>query len=459
MMMLADKKHFALTSQRVVLSAEQVPGPAVIEIKDGKIAAIIQGGTVPFSVPLIDCGNSVLMAGIVDTHAHINEPGRTEWEGFRTAARAAAAGGITSIVDMPLNSIPATVSLEALRVKSQAAAGQCAIDYGFWGGVIPGNVAELEPMVRAGIVGFKAFMIDSGVEEFPMSREADLRAAMKALAKAGVPLLAHAEVDNSPPSESNGGPRAYAHYLASRPQKWEVDAIRLLIRLVRETGCAAHIVHLSAADALVDIAAARKEGLPLTVETCPHYLSLRAEEIPDGATHYKCAPPIRESTNQDRLWAALLKGDIDMIVSDHSPCTPKLKDTGGDFGKAWGGIAGLQFSLSVIWTEMRRRKIPLERLTRWMSAAPARLAGWEKRKGALQVGNDADIVVWNPDKSFALTSDKVLHRHSLTPYSGREWFGVVQKSFVRGLCVFDEGQFRDSPVGQETLRSASGGSR
>lgn len=438
-------EHFCIRGRRLLADPTRPPAPGVVEIRDGKIV----GFSPSASLKTIDAGNAIVMAGIVDTHAHINEPGRTDWEGFETATRAAAAGGITTIVDMPLNSIPPTTTLANLKEKSHAAEGKCAVDYGLWGGVIPGNLAELEPMIKAGIWGFKAFMIESGVDEFPMADEKVLREAMKVLAKHRVPLLVHAELcerEVAPP----GDPCTYRHYLASRPAKWEVDAIRLIISLVRETRCPAHIVHLSAAEALEEIAKARRERLPLTVETCPHYLTLDSASIPDGATHFKCAPPIREAANQDRLWKALADGDIDTIVSDHSPCIPKLKQTNGDFAKAWGGIAGLQFSLSVVWTEMRRRGIPVEKLSGWMSERTARIAGL--KKGTLAPGRDADLVVWDPDSSFALKPEKIYHRHSVTPYAEKTLFGVVHRTFVRGICVFEDGKFPAKPVGRELRR-------
>lgn len=442
--------HFVLQSQRVILDFNRPPEPAAIEVKDGKIKAIYPGANVISPFPVIDYGDSVIMPALVDTHAHINEPGRTDWEGFETATRAAASGGIAVVIDMPLNCIPPTTTLANLAAKTAAAEGKCSIDYGFWGGAIPGNSAEFAAMVEKGVPGFKAFMIDSGVEEFPMSTESDLRAAMTVLASLKVPLLVHAELDQRkfPPSlETN--PRAYKKYVDSRPAHWEVDAIKLVIRLMRETGCQVHIVHLSAAEALPEIVQAKSEALPLTVETCPHYLTLSAEEIAEGATQFKCAPPIRGAANRDQLWAALVSGAIDFIVSDHSPCTPALKlaET-GDFDKAWGGIAGLQFSLSAIWTEMHRRGLPLERLAKWMSAGPAKFAGLEARKGSLAPGKDADLTVWEPEQSFEVTPESIRHRHPVTPYSGRTLLGKVHTTFVRGVAVYEEGVFSEKPLGQ-----------
>jgi allantoinase len=441
-------KEFAIRSRRVLLG--QSAAPVCVWIRDGKIHKILDQP--PGGVALQDFGDRVVMPGIVDTHAHINEPGRTEWEGFETATRAAAAGGITTVIDMPLNSIPATTSLKALEIKAASAKGHCAIDYGFWGGVIPGNSAELEPMIRAGAFGFKAFLCPSGVDEFPMSLEEDLRQAMPILARNGVPLLVHAEIET--PNGKPGADRTYRSYLETRPQKWEVDAIRLVIRLARETGCRTHIVHLSAADALPDLAQARAQGIPVSAETCPHYLLFTAEEIADGATQFKCAPPIREKANREKLWQALRENQLEFVVSDHSPCTPALKLLEkGDFGHAWGGIAGLQFSLSVVWTEMRARGFTLSDLSRLMSRNTARFLGLQATKGAIAVGNDADLVVFDPEASFTLEPSQVLHRHNLTPYSGRKLHGRIDKTFLRGKLVYDAGKFvATQPLGERLTR-------
>ncbi len=437
---------FAIRSKRVMLPFSS-PQARTILVSAEKIEGIFGYQELPSDCPVMDVGNSVVMPGIVDTHAHINEPGRTEWEGFRTATRAAAAGGITTVIDMPLNSIPATTSVKALQAKAESARGQCSVDYGFWGGVVPGNCGELQPMVDQGVMGFKAFLIDSGVDEFPSVTEADLKKAMPILAKAGVPLLVHAELQTLGSSGFVGfvgslGSVSYAHYLSSRPQKWEVDAIQLMIRLAGETGCRVHIVHLSAADALEDLTRARASGIPITVETCPHYLALASEEIRDGATQFKCAPPIREKQNQDRLWKALETSQIDFIVSDHSPCTPRLKNLDvGDFDRAWGGVSGLQFSLPVIWTEMKNRNLEFSHLVRWMCEGPAQFLGLGNRKGKIAPGYDADLVILNPEKSFTLSPSMIQHRHLLTPYEAHVLDGVVEKTFLRGHCVYESGRF------------------
>lgn len=445
---------FAIRSRRVLVGSEAEPRPACLAVRDGKIAAISGYDSVPSGYPIVEGGDQVLMPGIFDTHAHINEPGRTDWEGFQTATRAAAAGGITTVVDMPLNSIPATTTLAAFRIKAETARGKCAIDYGFWGGVVPGNSAELEPMVETGALGFKCFLIDSGVAEFPMSTEADLRIAMPILARLGVPLLVHAELEcGSPPAAADE--REYSGYLASRPAKWEVEAIRMMIRLARETGCSVHIVHLSAADALAEIRAAKREGVPITVETCPHYLFFESEGIAAGATSFKCAPPIRERANREALWEGLVDGTIDFVVSDHSPCVPALKalET-GSFEKAWGGIAGLQFSLPAVWTEMRRRGLGLRRLSDWMSARTAEFAGRASRAGRIAEGLDASLVLWDPEATFRVEAAMIRHRHGVTPYAGLELSGKISRTFVRGHPVYADGAFPgDSPSGEPIRRS------
>lgn len=437
---------FALRAARVVLYADHAPVAATLVVRDGRIARVLHGDEAPpADLAAIDAGDAVVMPGLVDSHVHINEPGRTEWEGFASATQAAAAGGITTLVDMPLNSIPPTTTPAGLAAKVAAARGQCAIDYGFWGGLVRDNTRELQALVDAGVLGFKAFMLDAGVPEFAWADESTLRAGMRILARTGVPLLVHAELESgtavpTPALNAAATRRRYRTWLDARPPQWETNAVRLLVRLVRETGCRAHVVHLSAAAALADLAAARAEGLPVTVETCPHYLTFVAEEIADGATHFKCAPPIRERANRERLWRGLAAGDIDCIVSDHSPCTPALKRLEeGDFAAAWGGIAGLQFGLPVAWTEMRRRGRNLSDLVRWMCAGPARVAGLAHRKGTLAPGMDADFVLWDPDAAFAVQPNAIRHRHAVTPYAGRPLQGVVHATYVRGICVHRDG--------------------
>jgi allantoinase len=423
-------------------------GPAAVVMVGGKIREI----TAP-QPGALDYGDAVIMPGVVDTHVHVNEPGRTEWEGFATATRAAAAGGVTTLVDMPLNSIPSTTTAAALAEKRAAAAGQCAIDVGFWGGVVPGNTAELAPMVAAGALGFKCFLVDSGVDEFPHVGEAEVAPALAELRRLGVPLLAHAEVAGpiaaATAALAGADPRRYATYLASRPPEAEDEAIALLLRAVRATGGRVHVVHHSAAAALARLAAARAEGLPVTAETCPHYLRFAAEEIPDGATAYKCAPPIREAENRERLWRALAEGTLDLVASDHSPCTPALKKLeAGDFAAAWGGISGVQLGLPVVWTEARRRGFGLADVVRWMCVAPARLAGLAGRKGALAPGADADLVVFQPDEPFTVRPQGLEHRHKITPYAGATLDGVVEATYLRGERVYHRGEHQARAAGR-----------
>ncbi len=428
---------FALRSSRVVTPDGE--RPAVVIVRGGRIESVAD--RVPRDVELRDVGDLAILPGVVDAHVHVNEPGRTEWEGFDTATRAAAAGGITTIVDMPLNSIPVTTTVEALELKRAAARGRVYVDCAFWGGVVPGNAADLTALVAAGARGAKAFLIHSGIDEFPASDQPTLRAAMTALKEAGVPLLAHAELMGACCPTPSVAPK-YKDYLASRPRAWENDAIRMLVALCRETGCRTHIVHLSSSDALEMVAAARSEGLPLTAETCPHYLTFAAESIPSRSPAYKCAPPIRERENRERLWQGLRDRVIEMVVSDHSPTTPSLKTKGhGDFMAAWGGIASLQFSLAAVWTGASARDFTLTDVSRWMSNRSAQLAGLGARKGSIAPGMDADFVVLDPEATFKVKPYAVLHRHPLTPYTGMELRGVVQQTYVRGHKVYDHGTF------------------
>jgi allantoinase len=379
--------------------------------------------------------DEVLLPGLVDTHVHVNEPGRTDWEGFATATRAAAAGGITTIVDMPLNSIPPTTNAEALRIKRAQAAGQVHVDAGFWGGAVPGSFAFMPALHRDGVFGFKVFLRDSGVPEFPPVDQAGLGAAMEQAAALGSVVLVHAEdaavIDSAPRPAGCG----YASYQASRPPAAEVAAIAQVIEAARRTGAQAHILHLSAADALPLIEAAKGRGVAFTVETCPHYLALAAEDIPDGATQFKCAPPIRERANRERLWQALRDGVIDCVVSDHSPCPPAMKHLAdGDFGAAWGGISSVQLSLPVVWTQARERGFSLDDIARWMAARPAEIAG-VAGKGKIAPGFDADLVAFAPDDAFDVDPLRLHHRHKVTPYAGQRLHGVVRRTWLRGNPV------------------------
>ena len=443
---------------RRVVTADGVR-PATVHVRRGTIERVNPAEEISAGPAVVDCGDSVLMPGIVDTHVHVNEPGRTEWEGFATATRAAAAGGVTTLVDMPLNSIPATTTREGLRAKVEAAAGKLWIDVGLWGGVVPGNAGELDDLLDGGVLGFKAFLVPSGVDEFPNVGEADLRAALPILARRGAVLLAHAEVpgpiaaaadvwddwDGAGPAEL----RDYGRYLRSRPDAAEVEAVELLVRLSRELGCRVHVVHVSSAQVLPLLKRARAEGLPITAETCPHYLTFAAEEIPAGGVTFKCAPPIRSCDNRERLWEALRDGVIDLVATDHSPCPPEMKliET-GDFRGAWGGIASLQLALPAVWTGARERGFTVADLAGWMCAAPARLAGLAGRKGAIAPGYDADLVIWGPEAIFEVDAGRLHHRHKITPYTGRTLYGVVRRTLLRGETVYDNGEFPALPSGR-----------
>lgn len=409
---------------------------ASIHISKGRIAAVAAWEDAPPGVKIADAGELLVMPGLVDSHVHVNEPGRTNWEGFETATRAAAAGGITTILDMPLNSVPATTTAKALEVKRAAAAGKSLVNVEFIGGVVPGNAGELEGLRDAGVRAFKCFISPSGVEEFPHVTERDLTKAFPVLARLGLPLMAHAE--DPAHLASGGSSTSYADYLASRPVEAEHSAIELLVRLMSRARTPVHIVHLSSATSLPIVRGARKRGLPLTVETCPHYLTFAAEEIPEGGTEYKCAPPIRSAAERDALWTAVIEGEIDLVASDHSPCPPNMKRTHGDFFSAWGGIASLQISFAATWTGARARGIAPARMAEWMSSAPAKLAGLDASKGAIAPGYDADIVVWDPDATFVVDPAALFHRHPVTPYAGRELRGVVRATFVAGRLVFGQ---------------------
>ncbi len=445
-----DSSDLIIRSRRVVLP--ETIEPATIHIKNGVISAIGGFDEISTEIPLINAGEAVVMPGLVDAHVHINEPGRTAWEGFTTATRAAAAGGVTTLVDMPLNSIPPTTTLDGFNEKLAAADGQCLVDVAFWGGVIPGNTHELKPLLESGVRGFKCFLVHSGVDEFPHVTEENLLEAMPELARLNSVLLVHAElaepIEKAAKELKNSDPKDYQTFLKSRPRESENKAVELMIRLCRETNARVHIVHHSSSDVLPQLKSAKAEGLPLTVETCPHYLTFAAEEIPDGATHFKCCPPVRERENREKLWAALADGTIDMIVSDHSPCTADLKLLEkGDFLEAWGGISTLQFSLPVIWTQIEKRGFGLRELTNWMSAAPAKLAGLDNRKGKIAIGYDADIVIWHPEKEFQIAPEMIHFKNKITPYTGMNLHGVVETTFVRGNKVFENGQFGEKASG------------
>jgi allantoinase len=418
-------------SRRTVLPEGE--RPAAVAVSEGVIVAVEAYDSYLDAAEDVDLGDDALLPGLVDTHVHVNEPGRTEWEGFATATRAAAAGGITTIIDMPLNSLPPTVDADALRVKRAAASGQCHIDVGFWGGAVPGNHGELPALHDAGVFGFKAFLADSGVPEFPPVDAGQLALAMSTV---DARFVVHAEdpyhLHDAAPS------RAYSDFLAARPPDAEDAAVATAIDAARAANARVHILHLSSATALPLIAAARREGVRVTAETCPHYLTLHAEDVPAGATEFKCCPPIRERANADQLWAALADGLITCVVSDHSPCTPELKrqDT-GDFAAAWGGIASVQLGLPVIWTAARDRGFPLADVVAWMARRPADLVGLG-RKGRLAVGADADLVAFDPRGTFTVDPHRLHHRNPVTPYAGKTLTGVVRSTWLRGRPVTGE---------------------
>jgi len=433
--------------------------PAALEVRDGVIVAVHPHDTRPAAGAVRDAGDAVILPGLVDSHVHVNEPGRTEWEGFATATRAAAAGGVTTLTDMPLNSIPATVDVPALEAKRAAARGACAVDVGFLGGAIPGNAARFRALLEAGVLGFKCFLVPSGVDEFPACDAADLEMALATLAPMGAVLMAHCE---SPAIlarvRAPAHTRSYAEYARSRPGTAETEAVTLLVSLAEPLGARVHVVHVSSGATLPLLAAARARGVAVTAETCPHYLHFAADDVPEGATEYKCAPPIRSAADRDALWQGLLDGTLDAVVSDHSPCPPEMKSRDrGDFMTAWGGIASLQLGLSIVWTGMRARRIALERLATWMCAAPARLLGIPARKGALAPGHDADFVIWDPEAEFIVTQDLLLHRHKLTPYLGQRLAGVVHSTWLRGECVYTRKHGVEGTQGQlitrETIRA------
>ncbi len=423
-----------IRGQRIMTTAGVVPRE--VGVRDGRIVAIEPLGNALTGTEVIElAADEVLLPGLVDTHVHVNEPGRTQWEGFASATRAAAAGGVTTIIDMPLNSIPPTTTVAALELKRDAARDQAFIDVGFWGGAIPGNQADLRPLHDDGVFGFKCFLLHSGVDEFPHLEADEMEADMAVLKDFDSLMIVHAEdsraIDRAPSAEGD----QYQRFLHSRPRGAENIAIAEVIERARWTGARAHILHLSSSDALPMIASAKRDGVRLTVETCPHYLTLIAEEIPNGATAYKCCPPIREVGNRELLWEGLIDGTIDCIVSDHSPSTLDLKDLeNGDFAVAWGGVSSLQLGLPIIWTEARRRGIALEQVVEWMSARPAKLAGLPV-KGKLALGYDADLSVFAPDESFVVDASRLKHKNPITPYDRRALSGVVRRTFLRGAEV------------------------
>ena len=447
--MVRDTFDLVIRGERILTTAGI--GPGEIGVRDGVIVAMEPLGSGLDGAGVVELApDETLIPGLVDSHVHVNEPGRTEWEGFASATKAAAAGGVTTIIDMPLNSIPPTVNVVALEQKRAAAETQSFVDVGFWGGAIPGNKADLRPLHDEGVFGFKCFLLHSGVDEFPHLEADEMEEDMAELKTFDSLMIVHAEdsraIDRAPSAEGD----QYAKFLASRPRGAENVAIAEVIERARWTGVRAHILHLSSSDALPMIATAKRDGVRLTVETCPHYLTLLSEEIPNGATAFKCCPPIRESSNRELLWQGLIDGTIDCIVSDHSPSTLDLKDLeNGDFGVAWGGVSSLQLGLSLIWSEARKRNIPLEQVVEWMSARPAAIARLQ-RKGQLAIGYDADFSVFAPDDTFVVDVHKLHHKNPISPYAGKALSGVVRSTYLRGEVLDLE-----KPTGRLLRRGAA----
>lgn len=442
----------ALVSTRLVRAEGIRPGAVLVEGE--QIRAVVPPGEVPLDAQVEDFGTAAILPGLVDSHVHLNEPGRTVWEGFETGTRAAAAGGYTMLVDMPLNCLPATTCLEALEAKRIAARNQCHIDWAAWGGVVSNNQRDIEPLASAGVLGFKCFLVHPGIDGFSMVTEAELRAALPYLRRTGLPLLVHAELPGPIERATAGlGGDSWTHYevyLRSRPDEAELCAIQMLISLCREFGFRLHIVHLSTAQGIELLQGARAEGLPISVETCPHYLYFAAETIPDGATLCKCAPPIRSRENRENLWQGLSHGVIDLVVTDHSPCPPSMKKLEeGDFQSAWGGITSLSVALSAMWTEGSRRGFTLSNIVQWMAEGPARLAGCGSHKGRIAPGYDADLVVFEPETEFVVSKERLHQRHALSPYVGEKLRGVIKETYLRGDRVFSNGEFPGAPRGEE----------
>jgi allantoinase len=423
-----------IRAPRVITTAGEVSRS--VGVQHGRIVSIESIDATPEAAVEVRLEpDEVLLPGLVDTHVHINDPGRTEWEGFASATRAAAAGGVTTLIDMPLNSIPPTCDVESLAIKRKTADGQCMVDVGFWGGAVPNNLGQLRALHDAGVFGFKCFLLHSGVDEFPHLEPDQLELALREVAGFDGLVIVHAEDSRAIDRAPNANGESYRRFLDSRPRGAENLAIAQVIELARWTGARAHILHLSSSDALPMIRSARQDGVRLSVETCPHYLSFAAEEIPDGATQYKCCPPIREAQNRELLWDGLRDGLIDFVVSDHSPCTPELKRFDiGDFGVAWGGIASLQLGLSAIWTQARRRQLGLVEVVRWMAQRPAEIVGL-RRKGQIALGYDADFSVFAPDEAFVVDVGRLHHKNPVTPYADLPLTGRVRSTWLGGRPI------------------------
>jgi allantoinase len=445
----------AFLSRRVV-TPHGIEAAAVL-FQDGRILDVVPQDQLPAETSATDFGDAAILPGLVDSHVHINEPGRTEWEGFRTATRAAAAGGCTLLVDMPLNCLPATTTVAALEAKRKSASGQCRVDWMAWGGVVRDNQEHIEALAAAGVPGFKCFLIHPGIDGFTMVTEQELRAAVPHVARTGLPLLVHAElpgpIDAATRQLAEADWNKYATYLQSRPEEAEVSAIQLMISLCREVHFRLHIVHLATSQALDMLRAAKSEGLPVSVETCPHYLHFSSGKIPDGQTLFKCAPPIRSRENCEKLWQGLREGVIDLVATDHSPCPPEMKRLSEqNFRTAWGGISSLSLALPVMWTEAKGRGFTLADIARWMAEGPARLAGCESRKGRIAKGLDADFAVFEPEAEFIATEDRLSYRHRVSPYVGERLRGVIKATYLRGNCVFSDGEYPGEPGGRELRR-------
>jgi allantoinase len=446
-------KKLAIISDHIVTPSGIISGCIIIE--NGKIIEIDSVLPGDFSGDVEMAQKSFVMPGLIDPHVHINEPGRTDWEGFETATKAAAASGITLLVDMPLNSSPVTTSANNFKLKLAASENKLNVDVGFWGGVIPGNENDLDELLKSGVLGLKAFLTHSGIDDFPNAQRSDLKNALAIIKKYDRPLLVHCELTDVHPGieEHKNNPSNYMSYLNSRPKEWENKAIEMMIELCRESGAKVHIVHLSSAEALPMIAAAKKEGLNLTVETAQHYLVLNAEDIPNGETIFKCAPPIRERANNDQLWAALKSGLIDFVATDHSPAPPDLKEiSSGDLSKAWGGIAGLQFALCSLWTEARKRNCTVEDIAKWMSAAPAKFLGLPN-KGKIEVDSDADLFIWDPEGETLFGHEDIHHRHKISPYANKPFSGKVIKTYLRGELIYENKNLVNAHKGSVLLRN------
>jgi allantoinase len=448
----------AFCSQRIVTPQGIRAGALLVEGET--IQAIVARAEVPPGAALTDFGQSAILPGLVDSHVHVNEPGRTDWEGFATATRAAAAGGFTLIADMPLNCLPPTTTVEALEAKRACAQKSSLVDWALWGGVVSDNQQHIESLAAAGVPGFKCFLIDPGIEGFTMVSEQQLCDALPHIAETGLPLLVHAEqpgpIEVATRELVRANWRRYDTYLKSRPDEAELAAIDLLLSLCRKFRFRLHIVHLSTHKALDTLRHAKSDGLPVTVETCPHYLYFSAEQIADGATLCKCAPPIRREANREQLWQALREGVIDFVVTDHSPCPPQLKRLDeGSFRNAWGGIASLSVALPVVWTEVRRRGFSLCDIAKWMAEKPAQLAGCGERKGKIAERFDADFLVFDSETEFELSEDRLHYRHPVSPYLGHRLIGVVQQTYLRGRCIFDYGKFTGEAAGREVRAAVS----